>query len=116
VGAKTTLGYGVFTQEGRFVNGQSQERAKALADTSRSFKVKGSRNKVVALNVEFDGKILPVVEVEPPARQAFFSGLSSSQIKKLDKKGLNVTAGLKAVGSNKYFLIDLQLVESDTMG
>lgn len=113
VGSKTMLGYGLFTTKGLYEEVAEQNKAASLA-VARIFKVRGDRNRILAIDAEIDGEIYKSLEVERQSAQQFFDSLSKSQKKKIGDKSLEVTAKVKEIGG-RLVLIDLVLVPTDTL-
>lgn len=113
VGSKTTLGYGLFTTKGLYEEVAEQKKTASLA-VVRTFKVRGDRNRILAIDAEIDGEIYKSLEVERQSGWQFFDSLGKSQKKKIGDKSLEVTAKVKEFGG-RPMLIDLVLVPTDTV-
>lgn len=111
VGSKTTLGYGLFTTEGLYKEAEDEKKTAALA-VVRTFKVRGDRNRLVAIDAEVEGEVHKILEVKRESAQQFFDSLGKSQKKKLGDKSLEVTAKVEKIGK-RFMLIDLVLVPTD---
>lgn len=113
VGSKTSLGNGIFKLDSGLYKQQVEaEKAESLAVT-RTFKVTGNRNRLIALNVEVDGEVKKSLEVDSQSAQRFVDSLGKSQKKKVSEKSLEVTAKIRESGG-RFVLFDLELPPGQT--